>query len=101
MIVVIQCAASKRPNAGHLVTISGKLVEFVAYPELAPRSTDRVFERPDDLREDGASWRTVLLNYNQNVMWTSGSDFGKNSLRRRAAIQDEVGLFEVVPMLLR
>jgi hypothetical protein len=65
MIVVIQCAASKRPNAGHLVTASGKPVEFVAHPELAPRSSDREYARPDDRREDGTSWRQALLKYNQ------------------------------------
>jgi hypothetical protein len=66
MIVVIQCAASKRPSAGHLVTASGKPIDFVANPKVAPLTLDRVYARPDDLSLDGASWRNVLLDYNQN-----------------------------------
>ena len=30
MIIVIQCAAMKRSDAGHLLSASGKPVEFVA-----------------------------------------------------------------------
>jgi hypothetical protein len=41
MIVVIQCAASKRPDAGHFLTASGKLVDFVAQPQIAPRDSDQ------------------------------------------------------------
>jgi hypothetical protein len=66
MIVVIQCAANKQRDAGHLVTTSGKLIDFVADPQIAPPKPDRVYARPDDLCEDGTSWRQFLLNYNQN-----------------------------------
>jgi hypothetical protein len=66
MIAVIQCAASKRPDAGHLVGASGKLVDFVAQPQIAPRDPDRVYARPDDLCEDGTSWRQLLLKYNHD-----------------------------------
>ena len=79
MIVVIQCAASKRPNAGHLVAASGKLVDFVAHPQMAPRNPDRVYARPDEHREDGISWRQHLLNYND--------DPGDNPLRLLSAYQ--------------
>jgi hypothetical protein len=65
MIVVIQCAASKRPGAGHLVTGSGKPIDFVANPKVAPLTLDRVYARPDDLSGNGASWRNVLLDYNR------------------------------------
>jgi hypothetical protein len=44
MIIVIQCAASKRSNAGH----------------------GRVYARPDDRLEDGTSWRQLLQRYNDN-----------------------------------
>jgi hypothetical protein len=64
MIVVIQCAASKRPDAGHLVTANGKPVDFVADPQAAPADASRVYARPDDLSDTGA-WRTVLSRYNQ------------------------------------
>lgn len=73
MIVVIQCAASKRTDAGHLVTCSGKPVEFVGSPNMAPRRSDRVYARPDDFREDGTPWRKVLQTYNENP--------GDNALR--------------------
>jgi hypothetical protein len=65
MIVVIQCAASKRSDAGRLVTTSGKPVEFVAEPEAAPTDSSRVYSRPDDLSDSGVPWRKVLLKYNE------------------------------------
>ncbi len=36
MIVVIQCAARKRPDAGHLKSTDGRQVIFVADPDSAP-----------------------------------------------------------------
>src|ERR1051326_6574897 len=66
MIVVIQCAATKRPGAGHLTTVAGKPVCFVADPQAAPRSDAYLYARPDDLNEDGVSWRDVLQQYNSN-----------------------------------
>jgi hypothetical protein len=65
MIVVIQCAASKRANAGHLVTASGNPVDFVANPQMAPADPSRVYARPDDVSDNGVSWRQELLNYNE------------------------------------
>jgi hypothetical protein len=79
MIVVIQCAASKRPDAGHLIAANGKLVDFVAQPQIAPRDPDRVYARPDDLCEDGISWRQHLLKSNDNP--------GDNPLRLYPAYQ--------------
>ena len=79
MIIVIQCAASKRRDAGHLATASGKLVDFVAAPQIAPRVPDLVYARPDDLCENGTSWRQVLLKYND--------DPGGNPLRLYPAYQ--------------
>jgi hypothetical protein len=66
MTVIIQCAASKRSDAGHLITCSGKPVEFVGSPNMAPHRSDRVYARPDDFREDGMPWRKVLQTYNEN-----------------------------------
>jgi hypothetical protein len=65
MIVVIQCAASKRAGAGHLQTPRGKPILFVAKPGLAPRACDFAYARPDDDSGDGQSWRQVLLRYNE------------------------------------
>lgn len=65
MIVTIQCAASKSPNAGHLVTAEGKPVTFVAHPEIAPKNDSCVYARPDDDASEGKSWRDILLGYNR------------------------------------
>lgn len=65
MIVVIQCAASKRTDAGLLRTESGVPVEFVADPQAAPADPSRIYARPDDPAGNGSSWRQLLLAYNQ------------------------------------
>lgn len=65
MIVVIQCAASKNPDAGHLMTASGKPVLFVADPQADPPTSAYFYARPDDLSDNGVSWRQVLRQYNE------------------------------------
>lgn len=65
MIVVIQCAARKRANAGHLVSKEGRKIMFVADPGRAPESESVVYRRPDDLESPGRSYRDVLVEYNQ------------------------------------
>ncbi|MAM93324.1 hypothetical protein [Parvibaculum sp.] len=64
MIAVIQCAASKKPNAGHLQRRDGRKVLFVADPESAPADVSHVYARPDDMADSGRSWRDELLSYN-------------------------------------
>lgn len=64
MIAVIQCAATKRPFAGHLCTTSGRPIFFVADPGRAPRRADGEYARPDDPSDQGPSWRELLLQYN-------------------------------------
>ncbi len=64
MKIVIQCAASKDPEAGTLTTKSGTPVLFVADPARAPARTDVEYARPDDRAEHGQRWRDVLLLYN-------------------------------------
>jgi hypothetical protein len=66
MIVVIQCAASKRPDAGHFRARDGKKVLFVADPARAPVSADVIYARPDDCADDGISWREHVARYNAN-----------------------------------
>ena len=65
MIVVIQCAAKKQPDAGCLETRDGKQVFFVADPERAPQRHGYVYARPDDISDEGPSWRNLLLKYNE------------------------------------
>ena len=64
MIVVIQCAGSKRKNAGCLKTKDGRPVSFVAHPEFAPLAANRVYARPDDTSDADGTWRDRLLAYN-------------------------------------
>jgi hypothetical protein len=37
------------------------------HPQIAPLKPDRVYARPDDLREDGTSWRHFLKKYNEDA----------------------------------
>jgi len=63
MIVVIQCAAGKRANAGFLRTRDDRRVLFVAQPKLAPPVEGVHYARPDDPSDMGGSWRDVLKRY--------------------------------------
>jgi len=64
MIIVIQCAASKRSGAGYLSSANATPVVFVADPEAAPADPAHEYARPDDPSGTGLSWRQVLLKYN-------------------------------------
>jgi hypothetical protein len=66
MIVVIQCAAGKQSNAGHLLTASGRPVDFVTHPQAAPHNMPRAYARPDDLADGSETWRKLLLEDNRN-----------------------------------
>ena len=66
MIVVIQCAATKRAGAGFLWTQDGRKVLFVADPASAPPSSELVYARPDDQSDTNMTWREALLQYNRN-----------------------------------
>ena len=65
-IVVIQCAASKQPTASHFRRSDGRMVMFVANPQLAPASYDCTYARPDDLADTDISWRNELQRYNRD-----------------------------------
>jgi hypothetical protein len=64
VIVVIQCAGTKRKNAGVLKTKDGRALSFVAHPEFAPPPVSCVYARPDDASDAGGTWRDQLLAYN-------------------------------------
>jgi hypothetical protein len=66
MIVVIQCAATKALDAGHLLTARGVPVTFLAHPQLASENSGCLYARPDDDCGGGKSWRDVLVDYNNN-----------------------------------
>jgi hypothetical protein len=66
MIVVIQCAASKRADAGFLRRQDGTNVMFVADPFTAPDTDRYAYARPDDLSDTGPTWRQVLVQYNNS-----------------------------------
>ncbi len=64
MIVVMRCAATKRPDAGRLCQRDGRPVLFVADPASAPTNAANAYARPDDISDTGVSWRVQLLDYN-------------------------------------
>ena len=64
MIAVIQCAAGKKSDAGHLRRRDGKRVLFVANPSHDPGDGDLLYARPDDIADTGISWREELARYN-------------------------------------
>jgi len=66
MIAIIQCAATKRSDAGNLRRQDGTKVIFVADPAKAPADSEFVYARPDDVSDTGATWRQVLERYNSN-----------------------------------
>lgn len=88
MIVVIQCAARKRPNAGTMRTSKGTPVLFVADPDNAPLSKAHVFARPDDIADDKVSWRELLMRYNASPgenplgLYPTFELYGNNIYRR-------------------
>ena len=98
MTVVIQCAATKIPEAGHLVSSNGKQVVFVADPQAAPAKADIEYARPDDPSGNGLTWRETLLEYHGNL---GGNPLGltpafklyKNEIYRR--LVDQLGFEKV------
>jgi len=64
MIVVIQCAGTKSPDAG-VFEHQGMPVDFVARPELAQSSTGRRLAHPDNLVPgESRTWRDLILELN-------------------------------------
>ena len=66
MNVVIQCAAQKDPNAGHWSAKGGKIVSFVANPDLTDHPNKMIYARPDDMSPEGLTWRSLVWNYNKS-----------------------------------
>ena len=68
MKIVIQCAGSKNPSAGYFMTAAGRKIKFVARPDIAPRSAEFLFARPDDESDqNGRSWRDLVVDYNKRL----------------------------------
>jgi hypothetical protein len=92
MMVVIQCAARKRPEAGNLKTRDGRPVFFVADPKAAPVMEGVQYARPDDPADNGGTWRDQLLAYNGNdngnpVGLLPACDLYENGAYRRLAAE--------------
>lgn len=63
MIVAIQCASTKCPDAGRLRSDAGQDVAFVANPELAPSNEGILWAHPDGASNGaGVSWRQRLVD---------------------------------------
>lgn len=67
MRVVIQCAGSKRADAGTFCTADGRKLVFVADPAAAPPKVGMLFARPDDPSDRcGQSWRDRVVEENRH-----------------------------------
>ncbi len=70
MIVVMQCAKTKRAEAGYMRTIDGQPVVFVAHPSGAPPKPNIVYARPDEAIDTNSAtdaqrtWRDEVEDYN-------------------------------------
>jgi hypothetical protein len=64
MIAIIQCAGSKH-DGGSFRTRDGRKVRFVGDPAIAPPSQECFYAHPDDLADDGVTWRDKLAEYNR------------------------------------
>jgi len=73
MKIVIQCAASKVPDAGSLTDAHGTPVLFVANPGLAPHSETCIYAHPDDPAGNGLTWRDLLVEYNNEYKHTGAN----------------------------
>jgi hypothetical protein len=98
MIAVIQCAAKKCCDAGHLRRQGGTKVMFVAEPADAPPDPGCVFAHFDDVSDDGATWRQVLVRDNANpgnnpLDLVSAFELYKNAAYR--GLVKELGAYKV------
>ena len=66
MRVVIQCAGDKRSWAGRMKTDDGRSLRFVAHPEEVAAEAGLAYARPDDVSENGETWRERVRAYNAN-----------------------------------
>lgn len=66
MIAVIQCAGSKRSDAGFMRTREGLPVVFVAHPELASPTRGVAYAAPDQSCGAGMTWRSAIDAYNED-----------------------------------
>jgi hypothetical protein len=64
MRIVIQCASSKEPQAGHFKAPDGRAVDFVAHPELVQPRGRSLLARPDDpVPGSPGTWRDLVAAY--------------------------------------
>ena len=66
MKVVIQCAGRKDRTGNSLMAADGRPVLFIAHPAEAPSSVEHAYARPDDVSENGQTWRARLLEHHRS-----------------------------------
>jgi len=66
MIAVIQAAACRPPDTGHMKTRDGRRVLFVADPDQAPGDPGICHARPDSRSNFCITWRKLVVGYNEN-----------------------------------
>jgi hypothetical protein len=76
MRIIIQCAGDK-PDEGYFRGNDGRIVNFVAHPELASPAaqTEHVLARPDDIATGSRTWRELVVEYNALAV-TRGNGWG-------------------------
>jgi len=67
MKIIIQCASSKNAPFSSIGWLNGdgKPLKFVAHPGMVPPDGRMLYAHPDDLDENGRSWREGVLKYNE------------------------------------
>ncbi|WP_093160476.1 hypothetical protein [Variovorax sp. YR216] len=90
MKIVIQCAGNKNPTRTGFRHSDGRIVKFVAYPQLA-LDHEFFYARPDDDDGHGTSWRNRLAQYNSEQL--SQNPLGLNSAYKLYKNRIYEGLF--------
>jgi hypothetical protein len=93
--VVIQCAGSKRADAGSFRTAAGRRVAFVADPTLAPAEPGVLHAHPDGPSDaPGLTWRDLVVEANRRAQAGSGTLIPAGRLyapKAYAALERSVG----------
>jgi hypothetical protein len=95
MKIVIQCAASKNPAAGCWQNSEGRHIMFVAHPGEGLPEFNGAYAVPDSSSDQGASWRSQLLQYNAHPSGNPFNLYPAHKLYQNGAYQALVDRFGV------
>lgn len=77
-VVVIQCAKRKQAD-GWFRDKQGRRVRFVASPNQAPQGGPDLYAHPDEVLDDGVTWRERVAAYNVHYQATGDNPYGLHS----------------------